>query len=114
MTVKTTGAEWKRFYGDKAVWPEGSHHEDEEIVVDGQPWAWDADMMTIQDSAVLSVAGGIVYTKEHDTDGPSLESYFRRWRKVQNTVFLSCEAPRGSADAVKAAVLAAGGRVHAL
>lgn len=37
MTVKTTGAEFKRFYNDTAFWPEGAWHEDEEIEVNDSP-----------------------------------------------------------------------------
>jgi len=36
MTVKTTGAEFKRFYADSEFWPEGASHEEEEILADGE------------------------------------------------------------------------------
>ena len=36
MTVKTTGAEFKRFYADSEFWPEGASHEGEEILADGE------------------------------------------------------------------------------
>lgn len=110
MTTKTTGVEWKRFYGDKTAWPEGTWHEDEELTVDGEAWTWDHDMMTIADGAVLTVAGGIVYLNEGDTDGPSVETHFKRWRKAQSTVVFVCEAPRELEEAVRAAIKAAGGK----
>ena len=114
VTTKTTGAEWKRFYADKAYWPEHAYHEDEEIIVDGKPWTWDAELMTVADAAKITVSGGVVYLKEHDREGPSVEAYFKHWRKAQSTVSFSCEAPRDLADAVKAAILAAGGKAQAI
>ena len=114
MTTKTTGAEWKRFYADKAYWPEHSYHEDEELVVGGMTWTWEEEMTTIADAAVITVAGGIVYLADGNTEGPSVESHFRRWRKAQTTVFFSCEAPRDLADAVKSAILLTGGKAYAL
>ena len=36
MTVKTTGAEFKRFYADSKFWPEGAWYEEEEILADGE------------------------------------------------------------------------------
>jgi hypothetical protein len=110
MSAKTTGAEWKRFYSDKAWWPEGAYHEDDEIIVNGAVWTWDEDPMSIRDESIVTVAGGIVYLKEDAHDGPSLEAYFRRWRKAQNTVVFVCEAPKELEQAVRAAVKAAGGK----
>lgn len=115
MTAKTTGAEWKRFYIDKVAWPDGAWHEDEELTIDGRMWDHDKDDLSAPpDNAAMTVAGGIVFMRDGDDDGPSLEAHFKRWRKAQSTVFFSCEAPRDRADAVKAAILAAGGKAQAL
>lgn len=114
MTVKTTGAEWKRFYSDKGAWPDGAWHDDEEITICGEPWNPDNDLMNVSDGEPMTIAGGIVFMNENAADGPSLESHFKRWRKAQSTVFFSCEAPRDRADAVKAAIIAAGGKAQAL
>lgn len=114
MATKTTGVEWKRYYSDKTAWPDGCWHENEEFIVDGLEWVWDKEMMAIDDAAVISISGGIVYLNQDDTQGPTVEAHFKRWRKMQNTVFFSCEAPRGCAKTVRAAILAAGGRAHAL
>ena len=111
MTVKTTGAEWKRFYGDDSAWPEGAYHADEEITVDGKELDWEVDMMSVSDSAVLSIFGGIVHLKDDDNNGPSLEAHFKRWQKQQNTALILCEAPKDRAEDVKTAIIAAGGKV---
>jgi len=114
MTTKTTGAEWKRYYSDNSAWPEGACHDYEVICVDGNQIDPDADLLEIPDSASMTIAHGTVFPTREALDGPSLELHFKRWRKAQNTVFFACEAPRACADAVMAAILAAGGRVHAL
>ena len=112
MTIKTNGAEWRRFYSDQAYWPEGAYHEDEEITIDGRIANGDTNLESVSDSAAMTVAGGAVFLKLGDDDGPSLELHFRRWRKAQSIVSISCEAPRDLADAVKAAIRAAGGTVR--
>lgn len=86
MTTKTTGAEWKRFYSDKTYWPKQAYHEDEELIVDGEPWTWTDDMMTIADAAKITVSGGVVYLNENDKNGPTVEAYFKRWRKAQSVM----------------------------
>ncbi len=111
MVTKTTGAEFKRFYSDQSFWPSDAYTEDEELMVNGHPFDQYADPTTIDDSALMTVAGGIVYLKAGDTDGPSLEAYFKRWRKVQTTVFLSIEVSKDKVDAVVAAIEHAGGKV---
>ena len=111
MTVKTTGAEWKKFYRDDSVWPKDSYYQDEEITVDGAEWNWELDIMTVSDSAILRVSGGVVFLKDDDDNQPSLEAHFKRWRKKQNTALILCEAPKDRAAGVEAAIIAAGGKV---
>ena len=53
MTVKTKGAEFKRFYFDPTIWPDGpdaTWHEDEEVTIDGEP-AEDGDLGDVADTA---------------------------------------------------------------
>ena len=111
MAVKTTGAEWKRFYSDETIWPPGAYHEDDEIVVDGTLWNFGDDLMEVSDSAILSISGGTIYLGEHDAFGQSTEACFRRWRKKQNMVFILCESPKDRAAEVEAGIISAGGRV---
>jgi len=112
MTVKTTGAEWNRFYNDKSAWPDGSWHKDEEITVNGETSdTYEIDLSAVPSDAAMTVAGGIVFLSLHDNDGPSLESYFKRWRKAQTTTFFNVECPHDKAEVVKAAIRFAGGKV---
>ena len=111
MTVKMTGAEWKLFYSDEAAWPKDAYYQDEELTVDGAEWDWEIDIMSVSDDAVLRISGGVVILKEDDDNNPSLEAHFKRWRKRQNTAFLSCEAPKDRVADVVAAIIAAGGKV---
>ena len=110
MTVKTTGAEFKRFYFDDAYWPDGTWHEDEEIEVDGLPISEDLAIEDVPDTASMRIAGGVVMGLA-DGSGPSVESYFKKWRKAQSTVSLLVECDKDKEDAVRSAVRAAGGRV---
>ena len=110
MSVKTTGAEFKRFYFDDSYWPDGTWHEDEEIEIDGNPISEDLAIEDIHDIAALKVTGGIVMGRA-DGITPSVESYFKKWRKAQNTVSLVVECGKDKEADVRAAVRAAGGRI---
>lgn len=111
MAIKTTGAEWKKFYTDPDFWPDGTWHDDEEITVNGDVADADDNLEMIDDSAAVTVAGGVVFIHEGDDDGPTLEAYFKRWRKKQTTVFLSVEVSKDKVDAVAAAIAHAGGKL---
>ena len=111
MATKTTGAEFKRFYDDKAFWPDdGTYHEDEKITVDGVANSdWNAE--DIADAAQLTLRGGIVLGPKLTGKEPSFEAYFKRWKKLQNTASFAVECSNESKDAVIAAIKAAGGKV---
>jgi hypothetical protein len=110
MATKTTGAEFKAFYSDKAWWPDGTWHEDEEVSIDGAQVDDDTDLSSVEDGGRLVLANGYVTNEQGDELG-SFEGYFRKWRKKQTTAFLAVEVPLDKADAVKAAIIAAGGKV---
>jgi hypothetical protein len=107
--VKTTGAEFWAFYNDNTFWPEGAWHDDEVVRVNGEEMI-DLEENNFPPEAKVEVEGGIVFLRENADEGPSFESYFKTWRKAQNTVFLSVECPKDKVDAVKAAIKAAGGK----
>ena len=113
MTAKTIGAEWIKFYADDVFWPKGAWHEDEEITIDGKPWSEDEDLAQPPAVGEMTVSGGIVYLSSDHREGPSLEAYFRRWKKLQDTVCMVIEVQKDRADAVRIAVVSAGGKVHA-
>ena len=108
--VKTTGAEWNKFYNDPEYWGDGHWHDDVVIRIDGVEVEDDyADMLP--DTAKVEIDGGYVYLSEGiDEPGPAMETYFRRWKKSQTTIFLSVECPREKYEAVTTAIKAAGGK----
>jgi len=113
MAVKLTGAEWNRFYADQAFWPNGTWHEDEEISIDGKVVEdGNFDLSSVPDTAKMTLSGGYVYWKDVD-EGASLEAHFEGWRKQQSTTVLMVEVPHEAADAVRAAIVSAGGKLIA-
>ncbi len=111
MTVKTNGAEFKRFYDDNEFWPEGTWHEDEDITVGGEIQDGGIDTETLSDDARITIDGGCVFGPQFDENEPSLETYFRRWRKKQTTASFVVECDIAKVESVKSAVMAAGGKV---
>lgn len=117
MAVKTTGAEFKAFYEDKDFWPEDNAnyvwHEEAIILVDGVEDPEGIDTAALADSAEVRIEGGVVCCSKWDGNEPSLESYFRKWKKSRDTVLLVVECGKDKLEAVKAAVKAAGGKARA-
>ncbi len=110
MATKTTGAEFKAFYEDKTFWPEGTWHEDEEVTIDGKLPPDGFDLSNVADNARMVLANGYVIN-EQDEELGSFDGYFRKWRKKQTTTFMAVEVPQEKAEAGKAAIIAAGGKV---
>jgi hypothetical protein len=104
-----SGAEWKTFYADDNSWPDGSWHDDAEITIDGSAVGPDFDLSKVSDCAQMSVSGGVVFFEETD-EGPSLESHFKKWRKQQNTIFITVECNKDAVEKVRAAIASAGGK----
>lgn len=113
MATKTTGAEFKRFYNDKKFWPDDgdTYHDDAVLTVDGKVQVDGVDADTLADAAVVTIEGGFVCGPALMGEEPSLEAYFKRWLKTQTTASFLVECDASMLDAVKAAILAAGGRV---
>ena len=111
MTTKTTGAEWSAFYADKSAWPDGAWHEDQIVTVEGvEVDNLDFDESKLSPIAKVTVSGGVVFLNEESTNGPTLEAYFKSWRKKQTTVFMTVEVSRADAEKVQAAITTAGGK----
>jgi hypothetical protein len=110
---ESNGAEFKRFYSDPTYWKTWTWHEDAEILIDGKDLdEHDIPMTAINDSDIVEITGGIVFVEEGDKCGPSVESYFRKWKKEQRTAIMVIECPIGKASEVADAVRAAGGKVR--
>jgi hypothetical protein len=111
--IKTTGAEFKRFYDDPEVWQGDAFHEGELITVNGvEIEEGYFDHSKLSDDDIVTVEGGVIYADGNgDEERGSMESCFRLWRKAQNCIFFNVEAPKDKVDAIKAAIKAAGGKV---
>jgi hypothetical protein len=110
--IKTTGAEIKAFWNDQTYWGECAV-EEEVVTVNGKEIAeGEFDTRDLLDNDRVTIDGGFVWDQrdefEFDCD---LSTFFRRWRKQQTTAFLAVEVPKEKADAVRAAIVAAGGKV---
>ena len=123
MTVKCTGAEFLRFYNDKAWWfsaedgttsvDEQTYWEDAEISVNGEPvaeYSFDFDK-DLKPTDEVKVSGGCVFGKVVGASEPSVEAYLKRWMKAQTTVSVVIECPKEKLDAILTVIQAAGGRV---
>jgi len=112
MAVKTTGAEFKRFYDDATFWPDDTWHDDTEFTVDGVDQPDGIDTKHLNDSAAVVIIGGFMCGPQwEDGDGPTLEAYFKRWRKQQTTVIFNVECDKSIVEAVKAAIKQVGGKI---
>jgi len=110
MAIKTTGAEFWRFYNDEKAWPDGAWHEDTVVKVDGEV-VDDYTRKLVPDGAQVVIDGGVIYMDERGDKSAAFESHFRKWRKAQDTVALVVECPAEVVETVKAAIKAAGGKV---
>lgn len=110
MAIKTTGAEFWRFYNDDKFWPAGAWHDDTVMTVNGEV-VDDYTRETIPDNAQVVVDGGVIFLDEDGDRYVNFDNHFRKWRKAQDTVSIVVECSTAAADAVKAAIKAAGGKV---
>lgn len=120
MATKTNGAELKAFYNDDAYWlksPESKGddiwHEDLVLVVNGVEQVDDFSITEdLKDEDQVTIVDGVVLSNLADFKDRSFESFFKAWRKQQSTVFLSVTVPKEQLEAVRAAILAAGGSIR--
>lgn len=91
MAVKTTGLEIKQFFEDKEYWSESGSpdrhtwYDDAVFTVEGETIE---DITAVADTAIVKLEGGVVFGAVVGAAEPSLESYFKRWRKAQSNVTL--------------------------
>lgn len=111
MAVTTNGADFKRFYADPAFWPEDAYHDEAVVLVNGDDYSEaDKDLSAVADTDVIRIEGGYVVLPD-DKSSTTLESYFRKWQRLQSMRTVLVEVNASKFDAVVAAVRAAGGKV---
>ena len=117
MTVKTNGAEFKKFYSDPEWWLtqdaskdiEHTWWDDGVILINGE----DAhDPENCQDTDLVELVNGVVLGTVVGRTEPSLEGYFRRWKKAQNEIIFLVSCPRNKEKEVCDAIRAAGGKIN--
>lgn len=119
MTTTCTGAEFKRFYNDPKYWisPEQSPddhtwHDDGMLSVNDVEQPDGIDSEKLKDTDRVTIDGGVVFGQVVGSREPSLESYFKRWKKEQTTACFVVECDIGLVDVVKKAARDAGGKVQ--
>lgn len=111
MAVKCTGAEYNAFI--ESDWENDAYMDDYSISVNGVEFnQFQEDSIhhhEIKPSDKIVILAGCVY--EDSKYIRTLESHFKMWRKKQATAFLAVECPNDKLEAVKAAIVAAGGKI---
>lgn len=108
--IKTTGAEWNKFYSDPKYWGNDTWHDDTVITVEGVVVE---EYEKLENTAKVTIEGGYVVIDGNGPDekSPSMETYFRRWKTEQTTIFLSVECPREKYEEVTTAIKSSGGKI---
>jgi hypothetical protein len=112
MTVKLTGAEFVAFCHDPAF-DDAAFDEEalDNILVDGSRWDAETSVEDIRPEAPVVITGGHIVHCDTGAAIAPLETTVRKWRKRQATEIFTVSCDREAAPDVKAAVIAAGGRV---
>ena len=111
--VQTTGAIWNLFYADKAAWPDGAHHDDTLLTIQGKE-APDVDFENLPPDATVEIRSGYVLLP--NGSDLSLEQHFENWLAEQSGRGVALGAFRVSMDklaAVRQAIEIAGGELIA-
>lgn len=87
MTIKTTGAEWKKYYSDPLAWPDGAYHDYEELFADGVFSDGQFDLSEVSDNSRIEFSKGVFY-RDENSEGVSLEAHFRKWLRAQTRCIL--------------------------
>ena len=115
MTVKTSGKDFKGWYGDIEEWPQDAYHEDEIIKINGRNRGDDDELQSVEDNAIISLSGGCIYFD--DGRDVSMEGALRRWlrKKSHEESFdrILVEIPKGKRTAFVFHVECVGGKVLA-
>lgn len=103
-----SGADFKRFYSDPAVWQDGTYHEDILIKVDGADAVEaDIDLTEVSDGARVEILSGEI------VDGPAsvphdLADAAEWWLKQQTCVRYLVEVPASCLAAFEQAMASLG------
>lgn len=111
--ITTTGKDFKAFYlGWK--WPGDEPYEEDSTIEFNGVSSEDSpykEFREVPDDAEVYIEGGSVFRDANSESWISLQGLFRRWQKEQTTTTFLVECNKTDVDSVKAAVVAAGGKV---
>jgi hypothetical protein len=109
MTVKLSGAEFRRFFDDPAVWGRETYYEDAVLRVNGRDVdSWpDFDHQKVADCDVVTFQGGFLANAPQGVP-EALEACVRWWVRRQNLRQLVIEVPAHKLPAVREALAALG------
>lgn len=109
--VTTTGAVWNLFYADKTAWPEGSYHDDTLLAINGKEDP-DGELEKLPlDARVEIRCGYVMFPDGSDAD---LGEHFIKWKaeqEVQSVAIGSFRVDKDKLEAVRQAIVAAGGEL---
>ena len=115
VATTATGIEFKKFYADEKFWSEaaGTYHDDVLFLLNGNELPEDYDLSKAPDDSVITIECGVVFQSLLYKEGsePSMEEYFKRWKKEQTHASFVVECDLSMVEAVQAAIKAAGGKV---
>lgn len=123
MATWTSGAEFKAFYNDDAMWPKddstSAHtwHEDLVLEVDGEEFddSDGIDVDGIDDAAKVKILGGAMFFEPGRSGKEKkdwlLEERFRKWRKAQLVERVVIEIDKAKTDDLKAFAKSIGAKV---
>lgn len=114
QSAKTNGKELKAFYADISMWPdppgECVWHADLIFILNGVECNGDTDIHDLADDDEITITSGWVQNEPSMVDCDFVD-YLDQWRKKQGNVTFSVSAPLDKIEAVKAAIILAGGNV---
>ena len=119
MATKTSGTELKAFYADRDYWvvSPDSNGDDawyEGLVLEVNGVEQGDDFSIISDLELedqVTILTGVVFANRENFQCASFEAFFIAWRELQKTVHLTVTVPKDKLEAVRAAILAAGGSI---
>jgi hypothetical protein len=119
LTTKTHGAELKAFYNDDGYWlktPDSKiddvWHEELCLLVNDVEQVDDFSITgDLKDEDRVTIVDGLVTSSRDDFADRTFESFFKTWRKQQNTAYIAVTVPKDKLEAVRAAIKAAGGSI---
>lgn len=110
MSITVTGTQFWRFYNDDKYWPEGAWHEDTLVKVN-EKTVEDYTETTIPGNAQVTVQGGVIMLDKDGFETVSFEKHLERWLKEQTSSTFLVECPIDIMETVRAAIIAAGGKI---